>query len=214
MRDSKRTIIITTIVCLIPVIMGIILYDKLPAQIATHWDSQGNVNGVSSKFVGAIGFPAILAALNLLVPFFMRTDPKYENMNPVLRGLSLWIIPVVSIFASSTTLAAALGYNVRVEVFAPMLCGLLFVVVGNYLPKTRQSYTMGIKLPWTLNSEDNWNKTHRLAGFVWVIGGVITIVSAFLPVGRWLFMAVLAGIILIPVAYSYLYFRKEISAGR
>ena len=144
----------------------------------------------------------------------MRTDPKYENMNPVLRGLSLWIIPVVSIFASSTTLAAALGYNVRVEVFAPMLCGLLFVVVGNYLPKTRQSYTMGIKLPWTLNSEDNWNKTHRLAGFVWVIGGVITIVSAFLPVGRWLFMAVLAGIILIPVAYSYLYYRKEISAGR
>ena len=214
MRDNKRTIIITTIVCLIPVIMGIILYDKLPAQIATHWDSQGNVNGVSSKFVGAIGFPAILVALNLLVPFFMRTDPKYENMNPVLRGLSLWIIPVVSIFTSSTTLAAALGYNVRVEVFAPMLCGLLFVVVGNYLPKTRQSYTMGIKLPWTLNSEDNWNKTHRLAGFVWVIGGVITIVSAFLPVGRWLFMAVLAGIILIPVAYSYLYYRKEISAGR
>ena len=164
--------------------------------------------------MGAIGFPAILVALNLLVPFFMRTDPKYENMNPVLRGLSLWIIPVVSIFASSTTLAAALGYNVRVEVFAPMLCGLLFVVVGNYLPKTRQSYTMGIKLPWTLNSEDNWNKTHRLAGFVWVIGGVITIVSAFLPVGRWLFMAVLAGIILIPVAYSYLCYRKEISAGR
>ena len=73
---------------------------------------------------------------------------------------------------------------------------------------------MGIKLPWTLNSEDNWKKTHRLAGFVWVIGGVITIVSAFLPVGRWLFMAVLAGIILIPVAYSYLYYRKEISAGR
>ncbi len=180
-REERIELILTTIVCLIPVIAGIILYSRLPNQIATHWDAQGNVNGMSSKFTGAIIFPGILVLLNVIFPLLLRIDPKYENMNSKLKTISHWIIPVVAMFCSGATLAAGLGMKTHVEVIAPMLVGVLFVLVGNYLPKTRQSYTMGIKLPWTLNSEENWNHTHRMAGFLWVVGGFLIIICGFLP---------------------------------
>ncbi|MCQ2558994.1 MAG: DUF1648 domain-containing protein, partial [Oscillospiraceae bacterium] len=161
-NSTKRTTILTTIVCLIPVVLGIILYPSLPETIVTHWDAQGNPNGWSSKLVGAIVFPGILAVVNLAFPLLLKTDPKYENMNGKVRTLIHWIIPFVSIFASGSTFATALDTNINVALLAPMLMGVLFVVIGNYLPKTTQSYTVGIKLPWTLNSEENWNRTHRM----------------------------------------------------
>ena len=87
--------------------------------------------------------------------------------------------------------------------------GLVFVAVGNYLPKCRLNYTIGIKIPWTLNSEENWNKTHRLAGFVWVIGGVlIAVLSIFSTL--WLIFPVILVMTLIPMIYSYLLYRKGI----
>ena len=211
-REEKMELVLTTIVCLIPVIAGIILYPKLPDQIATHWDSQGNVNGMSSKLTGAIIFPGILLVLNLIFPILLRVDPKYENMNNKLKSLAHWIIPLIEVVASGITLAAGLGMETHVEVVGPMLLGVILVLIGNYLPKTKQSYTMGIKLPWTLYSEENWNRTHRMAGFLWVVGGLIIIVSGLLP---WKFVPVIAIMIVIviaPCVYSYLYYRKELQS--
>ncbi len=88
---------------------------------------------------------------------------------------------------------------------------VLFIIFGNYLPKTKQSYSMGIKLPWTLNSEENWNRTHRLSGFLWVIGGALFLMLTFFG---WWNLYVLLGIVLamalIPTVYSYLLYRKGI----
>ncbi|MCQ2453523.1 MAG: DUF1648 domain-containing protein [Clostridia bacterium] len=165
-REEKKELVLTTLVCLIPLIAGLLLYSKLPEEMAIHWDAQGNVNGTSSKLVGTIVLPGILALLNLIFPMLLRIDPKYENMNGKLKTLTHWIIPVTAVFCSGVTLAAALGVKTHIEVIAPMLVGVLLVLIGNYLPKTKQSYTMGIKLPWTLNSEENWNHTHRMAGFL------------------------------------------------
>jgi len=91
-----------------------------------------------------------------------------------------------------------------------VLMGLLFILIGNYLPKTKQSYTMGIKLPWTLASEENWNRTHRLAGFLWVLGGVYFIVMSFIGWSLIAFLIPLAVMVLIPAVYSYLLYRKGI----
>ena len=86
--------------------------------------------------------------------------------------------------------------------------GALFVVIGNYLPKCKQSYTVGIKIPWTLNDEENWNKTHRLAGFLWVIGGVVIMATAFLGT-FWLFFVVLIPMVIVPFVYSYSLYKKS-----
>ena len=90
-----------------------------------------------------------------------------------------------------------------------LLLGILFTVIGNYMPKAKQSYTMGIKLPWTLNSEENWNRTHRLAGFVWSVGGLLMIVNGFVQ-WVWLSEIIVFAMIFIPIVYSFVLYRKGI----
>ena len=97
------------------------------------------MNGTSSKFIGIIVYPGILLAINLLIQPIMRMDPKYANMGEKIKLCVQWIIPAVSVVCSGTTLSHALGISIPVQVIAPMLCGLIFIVVGNYLPKTRRA---------------------------------------------------------------------------
>lgn len=206
----KYTTIITTIVCLIPVIIGSILYPKLPDTIVTHWDASGNPNGWSSKMVGAIVFPGSLVLVNILFPMLLKLDPKYNNMNEKIKHLLHWIIPVVSIFCSSSTLAVALGKDVKISLTGSLFMGMIFVVIGNYLPKMTQSYTVGIRIPWTLNSEENWNKTHRMAGFLWVICGIIMMITGFLGMGGASIIVIVVITIFVPILYSYLLSKRGI----
>ena len=114
---------------------------------------------------------------------------------------------IAVIFGIFWTITAA---SMGAPFFFPLF-GVLFIILGNYLPKTKHSYSMGIKLPWTLNSEENWNRTHRLSGFLWVIGGALFLMLTFFG---WWNLYVLLGIILamtlIPTVYSYLLYRKGI----
>ena len=165
-----------------------------------------------SRAFAVFGLPAFMAGINLLVWFALHTDPKKKNMNPALRTLALWIAPALSVFMYAMTMGNALGYATRIEIVTPLLVGLLFIVVGNYLPKTKQSYTMGIKLPWTLASEENWNRTHRIAGFLWVLGGVVTILLTLLRIwSPWLlFTLITLLLVLVPTVYSFLLYKKGI----
>ena len=95
----------------------------------------------------------------------------------------------------------------------PLLMGALFMIIGNWLPKCEQTYTMGIKLPWTFASEANWNATHRFGGKVWFFGGIITMLSAFWG-SFWLLMVILALMVILPTVYSYLYYRKHEQEGK
>lgn len=211
MKVNKKLLVLTTIVCLLPIVAGVILYPQLPDQIATHWGFDNEPDGWSGKAFAVFGLPGLMAALNLILPLALAADPKNQNMSPVLLKICLWTMPVVSVLCSAMTLMYALGYEVNIVQFVPALIGVLFIVIGNYLPKTKQSYTMGIKLPWTLNSEENWNRTHRLGGFLWVLGGVAFIV---LSIFRWwnlyVFFAILFVMVIVPSVYSYLLYRKGI----
>ena len=93
---------------------------------------------------------------------------------------------------------------------AGLLVGVMFIVVGNFLPKARQNYTIGIKIPWTLASEENWNKTHRLAGFLWMICGAIMVILTLCGKMASVWMMIVAAVMVgVPVVYSYLMYRKE-----
>lgn len=208
---NKKLVVITTILCLLPILMGVLFYDKLPDMLATHFDFAGNPNGYSQKAYFIFGFPAFMAAMNLLVIFMLDADPKRQNASPKLRLLSCLLMPVMSLVLMPMVLLPALGVTLPIHLFAPVFCGVLFLVIGNYLPKTRQNYTMGIKLPWTLDSEENWRKTHRLAGYLWTIGGLFMLLSALLPVATsYFFLVVIMTIAFIPMVYSYLLYKKGI----
>ena len=207
-KKNLKVLIVTSLVILLPVLAGVILWNQLPEQMPTHWDINGEVDSWSSKGFAVFFFPSLLLAIHWICVFASCADPKSKDHPPKMMALVLWICPMISLLVSSLIYSKVLGFDLSVNIIMPLLVGLMFLVIGNLLPKMRQSYTMGIKLPWTLANEENWNKTHRFGGKVWVIGGIITMATAFVG-SFWLLMAVLLAMVLIPTIYSYLLFRKQ-----
>ena len=211
MKKDKIELVLTTGVCLLPILAGLAVYDRLPEVIATHWGADGQPNGYSSRAFAVFALPLFMAALNLFLRFALSTDPKKANMSPVLKRISYWILPVISVLGSAATLGSALGCSFNMSTAATALVGVMFIVIGNYLPKTKQSYTMGIKLPWTLNSAENWNRTHRLAGFLWILGGALLLICTLLHLlSVWVLTGVLILMAVVPMVYSYILYRKGI----
>lgn len=210
MKDNslKRTTILTSIVCLLPILLGIFLYSKFPDTMPIHWDAAGNPNGWASKSVAVFVLPGILLLINLLFPILLKVDPKYKNIDNKVKTLLHWIIPVVSVFANGTTFSFALGNSIDFTRIVPMFLGLIFIIIGNYMPKLSQSYTVGIKLPWTLNNEENWHKTHRMAGFLWVIGGIVILITGALGLGIVFTTAMIIVMAVLPMIYSFILYTK------
>ena len=208
-KENKKTMILTSILILLPILAGIVLWNQLPDQVATHFGYGGEADGWSSKTFAVFGLPALLLAIHLLCTYVTGTDPKYDRYPEKMKKIVLWICPVVSCVGAYTTYANALGKDLsNMGSWVMLILGVVFVVVGNYLPKVKQNYYLGIKLPWTYASEENWNKTHRLGGKVWVVGGILFIINALLNI-KGLEIVLGAVMILIPTVYSYLYSRKE-----
>ena len=118
------------------------------------------------------------------------------------------MIPAISILLMVTCYGYSLGWELNMSKYGCVVLGVMFMIIGNYLPKCKQNYTMGIKIPWTLDNEDNWNKTHRLAGFLWVIGGAAMVVNAFIG-SEWSILVISVVMVFVPMVYSYLYFKKN-----
>ena len=209
-KKHLKTLIITTIVTLLPMLAGVILWNKLPEQFPIHFNAAGEVDGWSSKVFGVFGLPLILAAFQWLCGLgSLKLDPKAENLEGKVFSLVLWIIPVLSVVLNALGYCTALGMDMNVQIIMPLLIGLLMVIIGNWLPKCKQTYTLGIKLPWTLADENNWNRTHRFAGPVWVVCGMVIMVCGLIG-GAFLWVMVAAFVVMIaaPTLYSYLLFRK------
>lgn len=207
-KKYKRTLILTTLVLLIPVLVGLLLWDRLPDPMPSHWNIDGEVDGWSSKAFTVFGLPALMIALQWVCIFVTKADPRHKNYNTKMIHLALWICPAIGLLLCCMVYPAALGYSVPIETVMPLFLGALFIVVGNWLPKCKQTYTMGIKLPWTLDNEENWNATHRFGGKVWFFGGLLTMLTAFWG-SFWLLMGILAAMVILPTIYSYLYYRKH-----
>ena len=213
LKKNKTMIIITTLVALLPILVGLLLWDQLPEQIPSHWGIDGEVDSWSSKSFAVFFLPLMVAGIHLVCVFASSLDTKHHAYEGKMLQLVLWICPVLSLVISSLVYTYALGYDfLDVPFIMCLLVGIMFIIVGNYLPKCRQSYTMGIKLPWTLDDEGNWNATHRFGGWVWVICGVAMLATAFL--GNFcVLLGVLLVAVILPTVYSYLYYRKHRKNG-
>lgn len=207
-KKNKGTLILGSIVILIPMLIGLLLWDRLPEQIPSHWGINGEVDGWSSKPFAVFFFPCLLLGVHWLCVVASTTDPKRKNYHPTMFQFVLWICPVLSLVLHTLVYCTALGYAVNVEVIMPLLVGAMFLIIGNLLPKCRQTYTMGIKLPWTLANEENWNMTHRFGGKVWVLGGVIIMATAFVG-SFWLLLGTMVVMVLAPTVYSYCLYQKQ-----
>ena len=203
LKANKKTLIITSIVTILPVLIGVIYWDRLPDVMATHFGINNEADGFSNKAFAVFGLPAVLLAMLWLGALVISHDPKRQNISPKMFSLGLWIAPVVSLVVAATMYPVNLGYELDITFFSELALGLMFIIIGNYLPKARQNYTIGIKIPWTLANEENWNRTHRLAGYLWMICGVAMImicITRFVP-AQWL-VGILLIMVFVPCAYS------------
>ncbi|MCH5188446.1 MAG: SdpI family protein [Oscillospiraceae bacterium] len=210
-KKNKWKLLISSIVTLLPVIVGLIMWDSLPERMATHWGFTGAADGFSSRPFAVFALPLILLAGHWVCVIVTAADPKNKNQTQKAVSLVFWICPFVSLFSGAVIYAAAFGMNFSINILLPVVTGLIFIVIGNYLPKCKQNYTMGIKVAWTLENEENWNATHRFGGRVWVIGGVLLMLCAFLPntVMYYVFIVLISLLGIIPVIYSYVYYRRH-----
>lgn len=216
MKKYRRTIILTTFLTGLPILIGLILWSKFPDSIATHWGANGQANGWSSKVYTVFWGPCILMIIHLFAVFLTLNDPKKTNIHKKPMTLIFWIVPVISILMNGIIYLTALGIKVNISAAVSILMGILFILLGNYLPKLRQNYTIGIKLPWTLCSEENWYRTHRLGGKLFIIGGILVALDgvAGIWLGDTIIFTIMIGILLIciviSVGYSFWLFKKGI----
>ena len=208
MKASKKEMILSVLLCLLPIVLGLIMWNELPDMVPTHFDINNEPDDYSSKYFAVFGLPLVMAGLDAVCMFALKSDPRAEMHSRVLSKIMLWFVPVLSCIVVPLCFFAAVGKEINIGLLMQLLIGVVFIVIGNYLPKCRQNYTMGIRLPWTLSDEDNWNYTHRVGGFAWVVAGFIEIVNAFVGV-VWLFFVVVFAAALIPTVVSYIYYRKH-----
>jgi len=207
-KKNKRTLLLSSVIILLPILLGMFLWKQLPDRMATHWGFDGTPNGWSSKAFAVFGLPLFLLAVHWLCTIMTSADPKNKNLNAKMMKIIFWICPVVSVFCTFSIYAEALGLDFNIEMIGAIFTSAVFILIGNYLPKCEQSYTVGIKLPWTLNSKENWNRTHRFAGPVWIICGVFLFFTLFIK-SEALMLTVILVAVLLPTLYSYLYYVKH-----
>ena len=164
--NFNKSLILTSLICLFPILVGILLYDKLPSEIPIHFDFTGTADNYASKNIAVFLLPLFLVFINILAHLGIDSDPKKQNTPNIMKNIGKWIAPLIAIFIVPTTFLVAIGIEIKITLIATIFISILFIIIGNYLPKCKQNYTVGIKVPWTLNSEENWNKTHRFSGFL------------------------------------------------
>lgn len=208
---NKFTIIITSVIVLIPMLVGVAFWDALPEQVAIHWGASGEPDGWCSKAFAVYALPLIMVALHWACLFATRFDKKNRNQNPKMMNITYWLVPAVSWVANGMTYADALGKDIDVIRLLPIIMGALFLFIGNYLPKCTPNRTVGIRIKWTLADEENWNATHRFGGKVWFIGAIVILASSLLPakISVCVMIAATLAMALAPIIYSYRFYKKK-----
>ena len=192
-RENKKTLILSSLVTLLPI----------PIELAL------------GRGTGALWLPACLLIAQWVCVIATVKDPKQKNQGKKVLRVVLWIMPILSLVLCGMDYILSKGMNFPIFSVFCLMFGLMFMAIGNYLPKCRQNYTIGIKVCWAYTSEENWNATHRFGGRVWVIGGLVIALGAFLPQSLsipLMFVSIFV-LVLLPMVYSYRYYCRQKARG-
>lgn len=190
----------------------IAVYPRLPDVVPTHWGISGEADGWGRKWPSVFILPGMGLFIWLLMNVLPRLGPRREHIE---RAEDTWwllvnVIMLFILFMTIVMLAPALGWPVDVGRLIVAGVGLLFVAIGNFLPRIRSNWWMGIRTPWTMDNEMVWRETHRVGGLTMVIGGLTGALAMLLPLqaGIYIAMGAFAAAGLIPAVYSYFLWRR------
>ena len=188
-------------------------YKNFPETVPVHWNMDGVADSWGSSFKAAFTFPVINIGIYLIFLILPRVDPKKERYKQFTRTynvLKTAIIAFLTIIYIVSSLSA-LAYDINVTRVVTILVGILFIVIGNYMSKIKRNWFLGIRTPWTLSSEDVWNKTHRLGGKMFIFSGLLMASISFLNSKYQIPLLIISVLStsLVSVAYSFYLYTKE-----
>jgi uncharacterized membrane protein len=191
---------------------SILLYNKLPEQMPMHWNIAGEVDRYGSRLEGAFLMPLLNAGLLLMMIWLPAIDPRRKSYAKFegFYKLFQWVMVIFLTGMHGLILAWTLGYHLSISLYVKLAIGILFIIIGSYLGKVRSNWFVGIKNPWTLENDEVWIKTHRLAGPLMFGTGVISIVLAFVNnnISFWIIVGSVILAAIIPNVYSYVIFQR------
>lgn len=214
-KNHKWSAIISSVVILLPMLFGLAVWKQLPDSMVSHWGADGVADGSASKAFMVFGMPLILLAIQWLMLLLEAALQKEKQQNQKIVSIMYGIIPAISLVVHVFIYSIALGIEWNLFALIPVLIGVLFMIIGNYLPKTTRNRTAGIKLHWTMGNDENWQKTHRLGGKIWFWSGLVIAASALLSVKYTVavMIAVILVSVVVPTVYSYTIYKKHKAEG-
>lgn len=194
-------------------IFSLVVYNQLPERVVTHWNAQMEPDGWSSRSMAAFGFPGMMLLMFgvfHVLPGVMPRRANFERFEDTYWTIVTLVIAFM-VAIHVVVLGKALGWPVDIPTFVFLGVGSLFVILGNLMPRVKPNWILGIRTPWTLESESVWRETHRLGGRTMVIGGLVTMAAAFFPAQAqpWIAMGGLGVGAFVPLVYSFVLWRRE-----
>lgn len=197
---------ITNLLCLLPIVLGVILYDKLPNDIPQQYGWNNQVNWTLPKPWGFIVSPVIIFAANIV----MHLSVKYtkQKIGPKVELIMQWMLCLIGLPVNAMLIIMPAGVNIDVfNVVAPVMA-ILFIILGNYLPKVENNGFVGVRASWTRKNSDLWAKNQRFTGKLMVILGFVILISCFSSIGKYVFIGAILLLVLIPLIYSLVIYNK------
>ncbi|WP_377864054.1 SdpI family protein [Bacillus sp. R86525] len=208
MKKHLFAIILILITC----IAWAYAWPNLPDTMIIHWGTEG-ANGFTSKFNAMLLLLGIMIFTYVLLTVTPKIDPKKKNYDKFSRSYMImnYSVLVVLFLVNMLVIGVGLGYDIPMNSTPYIIVGLLFIVIGNYLPQCKPNYFVGIKTPWTLSNEEVWRKTHRFSGKVFVVLGVIMMLSIFAPAAwkAFLLIGIIISAVGLTMGYSYVAYKKN-----
>jgi len=211
---TKFTSMLVLAMIAIAIIAGLLLWDQLPAQMASHWNMNDQVDGYMPKFWGVFLMPVVILGMLGLFHVIPNIDPLKANIAQFRGAFNLFIVLISAfmLYMHGLTIAWSLGYqNFKMSAAMLPFMGVLFFFIGYMLKQAKRNFFIGIRTPWTLSSDTVWDKTHQLGSVLFMLSGALAIVGSFLggEFAFWLFFVPLMGSTLALVLYSYVLYRSE-----
>ncbi len=214
---TKTTSIIVLTLIAIALIAGLALWNQLPDQMASHWNSNDQVDGYISRFWGVFLMPLITLGMFILFLVLPGVDPLKANIAQFRDAFNMFIVLITAfmLYIHGLTLVWSLGYqNFKMSAAMLPFMGILFIAIGYLLRQAKRNFFIGIRTPWTLSSDSVWNKTHQLGSVLFMLSGAFAIAASFFggAIAFWLMFVPLIGSSLFLVIYSYVLYRGETKA--
>ena len=191
----------------LPVLYLLTNWNALPEQMPVHFELNGDPNGYGSKLIYVILPPGIYF-LMLVLPFIDPRKSNYEIFSityfklRIILGLFFGIIDTIIIYNELHGIE-------KLGLFIPIFAFLLLTLLGNYMGTIRQNYFIGIKVPWTLNNDEVWIRTHKMAGKLWFWGGIAGVVALIIIKDPFfVLIPILLVLVIVPIIYSYIIYQK------